>query len=142
MSIYIAAVGIVLCICLSAFCSASEMAFSSCNQLRLENSAEDGNKKAKIALRITQRFDDALSAILICNNLANIGSSSLASVMVILIMGSDNYAWLSTLAITILVIIFGETMPKIIAKKNANRIAERFSYPVRFLMLILKPLIC
>ncbi|MBQ2960867.1 MAG: HlyC/CorC family transporter [Oscillospiraceae bacterium] len=141
MSIYIAAVGIVLCICLSAFCSASEMAFSSCNQLRLENSAEDGNKKAKIALRITQRFDDALSAILICNNLANIGSSSLASVMVILIMGSDNYAWLSTLAITILVIIFGETMPKIIAKKNANRIAERFSYPVRFLMLILKPLI-
>ena len=141
MSIYIAAVGIVLCICLSAFCSASEMAFSSCNQLRLENSAEDGNKKAKIALRITQRFDDALSAILICNNLANIGSSSLASVMVILIMGSDNYAWLSTVAITILVIIFGETMPKIIAKKNANRIAERFSYPVRFLMLILKPLI-
>ena len=141
MSIYIAAIGIVLCICLSAFCSASEMAFSSCNHLRLENSAEDGSKKAKIALRITERFDDALSAILICNNLANIGASSLASVAVILLLGSDEYAWVSTLVLTILVIIFGETMPKIIAKKNANRISEKHAYPVRFLMIILKPLI-
>ena len=141
MSIPFLIVGIVLCICLSAFCSASEMALSSCNQLRLENSAEDGSKKARVALRITGRFDDALSAILILNNLANIGSSSLASVLVILIMGSDNYAWLSTVVITVLVIIFGETMPKIIAKKNANSIAERHAYPVRLLMLILKPLI-
>lgn len=141
MILYLAAIGIVLCICLSAFCSASEMALSSCNKLRLENAAEDGNKKAKAALRITENFDDALSAILICNNLANIGSSSLASVMLILIMGSDSYAWLSTLIITVLVIIFGETMPKIAAKKNANSIAERHAYPVRFLMIILFPLI-
>jgi len=141
VSIPLLIAGIALCICLSAFCSASEMALSSCNQLRLENAAEDGSKKAKTALRITERFDDALSAILICNNLANIGSSSMASVLVILILGSDNYAWVSTVAITVLVIIFGETMPKIIAKKNANSIAERHAYPVRFLMLILKPLI-
>ena len=141
MSIYLAAIGIVLCICLSAFCSASEMALSAANKLRLENAAEDGSKTAKTALRIIERFDDALSAILICNNLANIGSSSLASVMLILIMGSDSYAWLSTVVITVLVIIFGETMPKIVAKKNANSIAERHAYPVRFLMIILKPLI-
>ena len=141
MSIYIAAIGIVLCICLSAFCSSSEMAFSSCNRLRLENSAEDGSKKARVALHITNHFDDALSAILICNNLANIGCSSLGSVMLILILGSDEQAWISTLVITVLVIIFGETMPKIIAKKNANTISERFAYPVRFLMFILKPLI-
>ena len=141
MSIYLAAIGIVLCICLSAFCSASEMALSSCNRLRLENSAEDGSKKAKIALLITERFDDALSAILICNNLANIGASSLASVMVILLLGSDDYAWLATTVLTILVIIFGETMPKIIAKKNANSVSERHAYPVRFLTIILKPLI-
>ena len=59
MSIYLAAIGIVICICPSAFCSASEMAFSSCNRLRLENSAEDGSKKAKVALKIIDRFDDA-----------------------------------------------------------------------------------
>lgn len=141
MSIYLAAIGIVLCICLSAFCSSSEMAFSSCNRLRLENAAEDGSKKAKLALKIIERFDDALSAILICNNLANIGASSLASVMLILIMGSDEYAWLATAVLTVLVIIFGETMPKIIAKKSANSITERHAYPVRFLVIILKPLI-
>ena len=141
MSIYLAAIGIVICICLSAFCSASEMAFSSCNRLRLENSAEDGSKKAKVALKIIDRFDDALSAILICNNLANIGASSLASVMLILIMGGDEYAWVATLVLTVLVIIFGETMPKIISKKNANSVSERHAYPVRTLMLILYPLI-
>ena len=141
MSIYLAAIGIVLCICLSAFCSASEMAFSSCNRLRLENAAEDGSKKAKLALRIIERFDDALSAILICNNLANIGASSLASVMVILIMGGDEYTWVATIVLTVLVIIFGETMPKIISKKNANSVTERHAYPVRFLTIILKPLI-
>ena len=141
MSIYLAAIGIVLCICLSAFCSASEMAFSSCNRLRLENAAEDGSKKAKLALRIIERFDDALSAILICNNLANIGASSLASVMVILIMGGDEYTWVATIVLTVLVIIFGETMPKIISKKNANSVSERHAYPVRTLMLILYPLI-
>ncbi|MBQ1236150.1 MAG: HlyC/CorC family transporter [Oscillospiraceae bacterium] len=141
MSIYLAAIGIVLCICLSAFCSASEMAFSSCNRLRLENAAEDGSKKAKLALRIIDRFDDALSAILICNNLANIGASSLASVMVILIMGGDEYTWVATFVLTVLVIIFGETMPKIISKKNANSVTERHAYPVRFLTIILKPLI-
>lgn len=141
MSIYLAAIGIVLCICLSAFCSASEMAFSSCNMLRLENSAEDGSKKAKVAMKVSARFDDALSAILICNNLANIGASSLASVMVILIMGSDEYTWVATTVLTILVIIFGETMPKIISKRNANAITERHAYPVRFLTVILKPLI-
>ena len=141
MSIYLAAIGIIICICLSAFCSASEMAFSSCNRLRLENSAEDGSKKAKVALKIIDRFDDALSAILICNNLANIGASSLASVMLILIMGGDEYAWVATLVLTVLVIIFGETMPKIISKKNANSVSERHAYPVRTLMLILYPLI-
>ncbi len=141
MSIYLAAVGIVLCICLSAFCSASEMALSAANKLRLENAAEDGSKAAKTALRIIERFDDALSAILICNNLANIGSSSLASVMLILIMGNDSMAWVATLVITVLVIVFGETIPKITAKKNANSVAERHAYPVRFLMFILKPLI-
>ena len=117
------------------------MAYSSCNVLRLENARDDGSKKAGLAVRITEHFDDALSAILIGNNLANIGASSLASVLVILITSSEDYAWVSTVVLTFLVIIFGETIPKITAKKNANRIALRHAYPVRFMMIILKPLI-
>ena len=141
MNIVLISIGIFLCLCLSNFCSASEMAYSSCNVLRLENVRDDGSKKAGLAVRITEHFDDALSAILIGNNLANIGASSLASVLVILITSSEDYAWVSTVVLTFLVIIFGETIPKITAKKNANRIALRHAYPVRFMMIILKPLI-
>ena len=140
-SLYIVLVGIALCIGFSAFCSAAEMSFSSCNNLRLENARDDGSKKAGTAVKILSRYDDALSAILIGNNLANIGGSSLASVAVILLTGGDQYAWLATVIMTVLVVIFGETIPKICAKKNATRLAEAFAWPVRFLIIILTPLV-
>ena len=141
MSTVLVFAGIFLCLCLSNFCSASEMAFSSCNAMRLENARDDGSKRAKIAVYITEHFDDALSAILIGNNLANIGASSLASVAVILVTGGDEYAWLATIILTVLVIIFGETMPKISAKKNANRTSLKNAYVVRAMMIIFYPLV-
>ncbi len=141
MSTVLVFAGIFLCLCLSNFCSASEMAFSSCNVMRLENVRDDGSKRAKIAVYITEHFDDALSAILIGNNLANIGASSLASVAVILVTGGDEYAWLATIILTVLVIIFGETMPKISAKKNANRTSLKNAYVVRAMMIIFYPLV-
>ena len=141
MSTVLVFAGIFLCLCLSNFCSASEMAFSSCNVMRLENARDDGSKRAKIAVHITEHFDDALSAILIGNNLANIGASSLASVAVILVTGGDEYAWLATIILTVLVIIFGETMPKISAKKNANRTSLKNAYVVRAMMIIFYPLV-
>ena len=129
---------IVACLLFSAFFSASEMAYSSCNRVRLENARDDGDKRAAVAVRITEKYDDALSAILIGNNLVNIAASSLGSVAVILI-ASAGYAWLSTLIITVAVILFGETVPKIAAKKNANRYALINAYVIRFLMVVLKP---
>lgn len=141
MSTVLVFAGIFLCLCLSNFCSASEMAFSSCNVMRLENARDDGSKRANIAVYITEHFDDALSAILIGNNLANIGASSLASVAVILVTGGDEYAWLATIILTVLVIIFGETMPKISAKKNANRTSLKNAYVVRAMMIIFYPLV-
>ena len=141
MTVAFVGAGILLCLVLSSFFSASEMAYSSCNRLRLENSAEEGSRRAGIALKITQHFDDALSAILIGNNLVNIASSSLAAVLVILLTGKDSKTWIATLILALLVIVFGETIPKITAKQNANRVAERHAWPVRILMIILKPLI-
>lgn len=73
--------------------------------------------------------------------MANIASSSLSSVLVILITGSEGYAWLSTLIITVLVIIFGETMPKIMSKRNSTSTAVKNASFVSFLMVIFKPLI-
>ena len=141
MTVAAIVIGILICVFLSNFFSASEMAYSSCNQLRLENAAEEGAKSAKTALFISTHFDDALSTILIGNNLVNIASSSLAAVLVILLTGSDNRTWAATLGLTLVIIVFGETIPKITAKQNANRVAETHAYPVRFLMIILKPLV-
>lgn len=141
MNIYLVIAGILLCVAGSNFFSASEMGYSSCNQLRLENARDDGSRRAGIALRITENYDDALSAILIGNNLVNIAASSLGSVLVIMLTGGDERAWLSTLIVTVLVVIFGETIPKISAKKNANTVAERHAYIINALMVILKPLI-
>ena len=133
-------VAVIVLVCLSAFFSASEMSFSSTNKLRLENMVEDEVKGAALALKVAERFDDALSAILIGNNLVNIAMSSIGSVMAILIAGEE-WTWLATAIITVLVIIFGETMPKIVAKKNANKLVLVMCYPIYALTIILKPLI-
>lgn len=141
MTIALVIAGIVVCLALSAFFSASEMAYSSCSSLRMEKLRDDGSRRAGTVLTITDRFDNALSAILIGNNLVNIAASSLASVLVILLTASDGYTWIATVILTLLVIIFGETIPKITAKKNANRVALRNAYVIRGLMIVLFPLI-
>ncbi len=141
MTIAILITALVICIMLSSFFSASEMSFSSCSKLRIENLKDVGEKKAIAAYKIIEKFDDALGAILIGNNLVNIAASSLGSILIIELFGDDRMAWLSTVIITISVIIFGETIPKIIAKKKANKLSLAFAYPVRFLEIILTPLV-
>lgn len=133
-------VGIAACLLLSGFFSASEMTFSSANRMRLESAAENGSRGARLGCKIIDSYDSALGAILIGNNLVNIASSSLASVIMVL-LSIEQYNAAATTAMTILVIIFGETAPKIIAKKNANRFAGVLSYPIRLLMLVLYPVV-
>lgn len=131
-------VAIVICVLLSAFFSSSEMAYSSCNQIRLENFAEDGDKRAASALKLAEQFDDSLSTILIGNNLVNIASSSLASVLVLRTLGTS-YTWLSTILITVIVVIFGETIPKILAKQNATRYAILNARAIQVLRILFYP---
>lgn len=139
--LYVYIAGIVVCIALSAFCSGAEMCYSSCSSLRLESMKDGGSKSASLALKIVDNYDKALSAILIGNNLVNIAASSLASVALITTVGNDEYAWAVTAVITVLVIIFGETIPKIVAKKNANSMAVSYSGPVRLMMIVLSPVV-
>ncbi len=139
-------IAILLCIFLSGFFSGSEMAYSSCNRLRLEGDRDAGSRQAALALYIVDHFDDALGAILIGNNLVNVASSSLLSVAVITVFGKnhprlDTYNSLATVALTIIIIIFGETIPKITAKKSANGLAMRYAWPVRILMTVLRPIV-
>ena len=135
---YVYIAGIILCVACSAFFSASEMSFSSCSKMRLEHRRDNGDKSAGIAVKIRDNFDDALSTILVGNNLVNIAASSMGSLAVMAVL-SDQYTWVSTLVITVAVIIFGETIPKITAKKNATRYARLFARPLRVLMVLLKP---
>ena len=141
MSAELILVGVIVMVCLSAFFSGSEMALSSCNRLRMENLRDAGSRRAAIVVKILDHFDNALSAILIGNNLVNIGASSLVSVLVILLSGSDKYTWVGTAVLTVTIIIFGETIPKICAKKSANRFSLRVARPVHFLTVLLTPLI-
>ena len=141
MSVTSAILGILALLLLSSFCSASEMAFSSCNLLRMVNLRDEGSRRAAAVVKILERFDDALGAILIGNNLANIGASALVSVLVLLLTGTDRLTWLGTLILTLVIIVFGETIPKICAKKSANRLALRNAYAVRFLTMLLYPVV-
>ncbi len=137
----LAGAGILLCIYLSGFFSSSEIALTSCSEVRMENEAEDGNEQAKKVLKILDRYDSALSAILIGNNLVNISASALTSVFMLLLLGTDRWTYIGTAAVTVLVIIFGETIPKITAKKTANTTAMKDSSVIYALMTVLKPFI-
>ena len=141
MSIWLIVIAIAALVCLSAFFSASEMAYSSCNLMRLENLRDEGSRAAGVAVKIVQRFDDALSTILIGNNLVNIGASALTSVLVILLTGADKLTWVGTLILTVVIIIFGESIPKTCAKQSANRLSMRFAVTVRLLMILLYPVV-
>lgn len=139
MDLIIIAAGILFCVILSGVFSAAEMAISSCNVVRLSNEADAGNKKSARALRLNEKYDDTLSAILLTNNLVNIAASSLSTVYIILLTGSDSLNWLITIIVTVLIIIFGETVPKILSKKHANSFAATISGFIQFLIYLFWP---
>ncbi len=134
---------ILVMIMLSAYFSASEIAFNSANKMRLRRAAEGGSKTAKIAFSITERFTTALSAILIGNNLANIAVST-CSTLIILNLFKNNVALASTITtilITIIILIFGEIIPKVLAKQNADIVVRIVAVPTKILTIILSPFV-
>ncbi len=139
MIAYIAFFCIIACVLLSGFFSASEMSFSSCNKVRLERLAEEGDKNAQSTLSILDHYDSLLSTILVGNNLVNIAASSAGSVLAIILLG-EQYTWLITAVITILIIVFGETIPKLSAKKQPTQMTLRYARPIHILSLIFKPI--
>ena len=130
-------------ICCSAYFSASEIAFNSANKMRLRRAAEGGSKTAKIAFNITEKFTTALSAILIGNNLANIAVST-CTTLIIMNLFKDNVALASTIAtigVTVVILIFGEILPKVLAKQNADSVVRFIAVPTRILTIVLSPFV-
>ena len=133
-------IGIVICIFFSAFFSGSEIAFASVNTLRLKTRAENGSKAAKIAHYICEVYEKALCTILIGNNLVNIASSSIATVIAMDLVGDEGAVY-ATFVMTVLILIFGEIMPKILAKDHCDAFVLTTASPLRLLMIITKPLV-
>ena len=132
--------GIVICIFFSAFFSGSEIAFASVNTLRLKNAADNGSKAAKVAFFLCEQYDKALCTILIGNNLVNIASSSIATVIALDLVGSAGAVY-ATGVMTVLILIFGEIVPKILAKEHCDGFVLKTAAPLRFLMIVTKPLV-
>ena len=131
---------ITVLICFSAFFSGSEIAFASANKMRMKKAAESGSKKAKLAYYIYERYDKALTTILIGNNLVNMASSAIATVIAIKLMGESGAA-IATVAMTVIILIFGEIVPKILAKDHCDVFTLAAAPFLRFLMLITAPIV-
>jgi len=128
--------------CFSAFFSASEMAYSSLNKIKLKSLAEKSKKMAKraaLALKLLDIYDKILSTVLIGNNIVNIGSSALATAILIGFFGNMGVS-IATVIMTILVLIFCEISPKVLAKETPELTALRTAPVLRFFVWFFTPL--
>lgn len=114
---------IIILIFFSALFSSAETTFSTVNKIRLKHHINQGNKRAEKALKVANTFENALTAILIGNNIVNIASASICTVLFTGIFGEKGVG-ISTAVMTITVLIFGEILPKSLAKENS----ESFSF--------------
>jgi len=133
---------VVLMVLLSACFSASEISFNTANKKRLKKAGDEGKKSAKLAYNIIENFNTALSAILIGNNLANIACTTAATVIAFSLISNEGVASVaSTVVMTVIILIFGEIVPKIVAKNNADVMVHGFAYIITVVKWILYPLV-
>ena len=135
---YLALPLLILC---STFFSLAEIAYTQITPLRLRTRAEEsGKKKHRTALYVAEHFEDTLAAILLGNNLANVVGTSIATVLVVDLWG-EGYAWVSTLIMTILVLIFGEITPKMLARRIPETVCSFTAHPLRALTILFYPFV-
>ena len=134
---------IFVCLAFSAFFSGTETAFSTFNRIKMKKLAQDGNKRAKRVLDMSEKYDTLISTILIGNNIVNILLSSLTTLLCVKWLAETNYAAIAaaiaTAVSTVVVLIFGEISPKNIAKEHANGYTLAVCDFVRFLEIVFAP---
>jgi len=124
---------------IGTFFSAAEMAFSALSRARLKSIIDGGNKRAALALKLTDRFDELLSTMLICNNLVAITTATVAAVLFVRLFPLYG-AYISTAVVSVVVIVFTDIFPKSLAKEAPESVAI-FCAPIAlFFMTILKPI--
>jgi len=138
--IYIQIIGLIILIILSSFFSASETALMSISKIRVRHMVEENIKGANRVKELTDNPSSLLASILVGNNVVNIASSSLATVLAINLIGSRGVA-ISTIIMTIVVLIFGEITPKTLASQNSEQISLRVASPIFIISKMLKPVV-
>ena len=133
----IAIIALTLC---STFFSATETAFSSANKIKLKNMAADDNKRAAQALKLAEDFDRLITAVLVGNTISNITMTAVATVFGITTWGAKVGPTIATVIVTVLILVFGEISPKIIAREYAEEVALFLTPMVRALIFVLTPL--
>lgn len=139
MEYAIMAAAIVLLVIMSAFFSSTETAVNSVSRARLLDMQEKKVKGCAKALVMLDEYDKTITTLLIGNNIVNIGASSIATVLCTKLIG-DYGAAVSTGVLTLVILTFGEVIPKCYAKENSEKMIVRFSGVIYFLMVILTPL--
>ena len=131
---------ILILILLSGFFSSAETALTMVNRMRLRTLVEEDFKHAATLQKVIDQYGNMLSTILIGNNIVNISASAMATTLAIRIFG--NYAvGFATGILTIVVLIFGEIVPKTLASTNSEKIALAYSSTIYLLMKIMTPVI-
>lgn len=126
---------IFILILFSAFFSAADLVYSSVDKLRLQKDAKEGKKTAKIALKLANRYELSISSILLANNIVNILASSIVAIIGVS-FNQDYGATVAAIILTVVIIIFGEFLPKAFAKRFTYPLALYLSYPVYILCAI------
>ena len=121
----------------SAFFSSAETALTTVNKIKMRSLAEEGNKKAKMVIKITEDSSRMLSAILIGNNIVNLSASALTTTIAYTLSDGATAVAIATGIITLLILIFGEITPKTIATIKAEKLALAYAYPIHFIMMFL-----
>ena len=133
----LAILGLLLC---SGFFSGSETALTAVSRAKLRRLAEQGSARAKRALRLTEDGETLIGAILIGNNVVNILATSLATSLALALFGESGVA-IATLAMTVLVMIFAEVMPKTYAYSNSEKASLLASRPIGLIVTVFRPLV-
>ena len=132
---------IVITVLLSAFFSGSELSMTAVNKLRLQKLADEGDKRAALALKISSNYDWMLSGVLIGNNLVNILCSSVATLIFLQFFDEGAAATISTVVMTVIILIFGEIVPKLVANNAPETFAKFVCIPLRIVLFIFTPFI-
>lgn len=136
---------IVLCLIGSFFCSASETAISGVNRFKMQIKADDGSRTAKLVLKLCDKYDRALTTVLIGNNIVAVAISSISTLLFYKYLkdsglSNDIISLLSSIIISFVVYVLGDTFPKTIARQIPDTISMIFAWPIYFFMILVFPI--